>query len=219
MASLEAAADAAGNDLAAIIVTAFRHDNIVDQELPTPEFAAAMRAICDRKGAALIVPARLLQPVDAGTPSFVAEDPHDRRQCELAAMEAVMAAERAAGRVPVDVSAAKVGYDIESRDPATGDPRFIEVKGRHDDAEVVIVTRNEILTAINAGERFWLALVRVNKGYAGEPTFIPQPFRREPDFGSTAVVYSIDELMAARSAEVASSPAALAATSATGANR
>ena len=171
------------------------------------------------KGAALIVPAHLLQPVDVGTPSFVAEDPHDRRQCELAAMEAVMAAERAAGRVPVDVSAAKVGYDIESRDPATGDPRFIEVKGRHDDAEVVIVTRNEILTALNAGERFWLALVRVNKGYAGEPTFIPQPFRREPDFGSTAVVYSIDELMGARSAEVASSPAALTATSATGANR
>jgi glutamate-1-semialdehyde 2,1-aminomutase len=55
VASLEAAADAAGNDLAAIIVTGFRHDNVVDQELPKPEFAAAARAICDRKGAVLIV--------------------------------------------------------------------------------------------------------------------------------------------------------------------
>nr|WP_314069917.1 aminotransferase class III-fold pyridoxal phosphate-dependent enzyme [uncultured Roseococcus sp.] len=55
VASLEAAAAAAGDDLAAILVTGFRHDNIVDQELPTPEFAQAARAICDRKGAALIV--------------------------------------------------------------------------------------------------------------------------------------------------------------------
>lgn len=148
------------------------------------------------KGAALIVPAELLRPELPWTSSLVAEDPHDRRQCEVAAMDAVMAAERAAGRIPIDVSAEKVGYDIESRDPATGEPRFIEVKGRHDDAEVVIVTRNEILTALNAGDRFWLALVRVNKGFAGAPTYIPQPFRREPDFGSTAVVYSIRDLMA-----------------------
>lgn len=155
------------------------------------------------KGAALIVPTHLLKPAEGSSSNFVSENLFDRRQCELAAMEAVMAAERAVGRVPVDVSAAKVGYDIESRDPVTGEPRFIEVKGRHDDAEVVIVTRNEILTALNAGDRFWLALVRVNKGYAGEPTYISQPFRREPDFGSTAVVYSIDELVAgdARSAE------------------
>ncbi|WP_240782401.1 aminotransferase class III-fold pyridoxal phosphate-dependent enzyme [Roseococcus sp. SYP-B2431] len=55
VASLEAAADAAGGDLAAILVTGFRHDNVVDQELPAPTFAAAARAICDRKGAALIL--------------------------------------------------------------------------------------------------------------------------------------------------------------------
>lgn len=150
------------------------------------------------KGAALIVPVRLLRPPEGNPTNFVADDPDERRQCELAAMEAVMAAERAAGRVPIDVSAAKVGYDIESRDPVTGEPRFIEVKGRHNDAEVVIVTRNEILTALNAGDRFWLALVRVTKGCAGEPTYIAQPFRREPDFGSTAVVYSIDELITPR---------------------
>lgn len=53
--SLEQAADAAGNDLAAIIVTGFRHDNVVDQELATPEFARAARAACDRLGAALII--------------------------------------------------------------------------------------------------------------------------------------------------------------------
>jgi hypothetical protein len=109
-------------------------------------------------------------------------------------MQSVMAAERAAGRVPIDVSAQKVGYDIESRHPETDEVRFIEVKGRHEDAEEIIVTRNEILTALNAGDRFWLALVRVANGFAHEPHYMQQPFGKEPDFGSTAVVYSIDDL-------------------------
>ncbi len=55
VASLEAAADAAGPDLAAVIVTAFRHDNVVDQELPTRDFAEALRRLCDRRGAVLIL--------------------------------------------------------------------------------------------------------------------------------------------------------------------
>ena len=55
VASLEAAAAEAGPDLAGIIITAFRHDNVVDQELPSPEFAAAARRICDARGAALIL--------------------------------------------------------------------------------------------------------------------------------------------------------------------
>jgi glutamate-1-semialdehyde 2,1-aminomutase len=55
VASLTEASDAAGHDLAGIIVTAFRHDNVVDQELVDPAFARAARAICDRRGAVLIV--------------------------------------------------------------------------------------------------------------------------------------------------------------------
>ena len=54
VASLEAAA-AASPGLAGIIITGFRHDNIVDQELATPEFAQAARRICDARGAALIL--------------------------------------------------------------------------------------------------------------------------------------------------------------------
>ena len=45
----------AGNDLAAILVTAFRHDMGRDLELPTAEFAAAAREACDDAGAALII--------------------------------------------------------------------------------------------------------------------------------------------------------------------
>ncbi len=53
--SLEQAAALAGDDLAGVLVAPFRHDYGVDQELPTPEFARALRALCDRTGAALIL--------------------------------------------------------------------------------------------------------------------------------------------------------------------
>jgi glutamate-1-semialdehyde 2,1-aminomutase len=53
--SLEAAVDKAGDDLAGVIVSAFRHDYGFDQELPSAEFAKRARDLCDDKGAALIV--------------------------------------------------------------------------------------------------------------------------------------------------------------------
>jgi glutamate-1-semialdehyde 2,1-aminomutase len=55
VASLEAAVDQAGNDLAAILVSAFRHDYGLDQELPDPAFAARVRALADASEAALIL--------------------------------------------------------------------------------------------------------------------------------------------------------------------
>lgn len=55
VASLEAAVDQAGNDLAGILVSAFRHDYGCDQELPDPAFAARARALADAKEAALIL--------------------------------------------------------------------------------------------------------------------------------------------------------------------
>jgi glutamate-1-semialdehyde 2,1-aminomutase len=53
--SLQAAAEQAKGDLAAVIVTAFRHDMGRDLELPQPEFARTARAVCDAAGAALIL--------------------------------------------------------------------------------------------------------------------------------------------------------------------
>jgi glutamate-1-semialdehyde 2,1-aminomutase len=55
VASLEAAAEEAGNDLAGIIASAFRHDARVDQEMPTSQFAGAVRAMADRNNAVLIL--------------------------------------------------------------------------------------------------------------------------------------------------------------------
>lgn len=53
--SVERAAERAGPDLAAIIVSPFRHDAGVDQELVDPAFARGLRALCDRLGASLII--------------------------------------------------------------------------------------------------------------------------------------------------------------------
>ncbi|WP_397419972.1 aminotransferase class III-fold pyridoxal phosphate-dependent enzyme, partial [Phenylobacterium sp.] len=55
VASLEAAAAEAGDDLAAIFAAPFRHDAFIDQAEPDPAYAAAARAICDRTGALLVV--------------------------------------------------------------------------------------------------------------------------------------------------------------------
>lgn len=53
--SLETVVDRAGDDLAGILVSSFRHDVRQDQELPSQAFADAARALSARKGAALIL--------------------------------------------------------------------------------------------------------------------------------------------------------------------
>ena len=106
-----------------------------------------------------------------------------------------MAAERALGHEPRDVSSERLGYDIESLENSTGRLRFIEVKGRADGADTVTITRNEILTALNKPDAFILAIVEVSNGFAGEPRYVRQPFHREPDFGATSVTYKLSELV------------------------
>ena len=109
-------------------------------------------------------------------------------------MDAVMAAERAFGNAPRDVSSENKGYDIESRDGRTGKLRFIEVKGRHRAGREIIITKNELLAALNAPDAFYLALVRVDDGYALEPLYVQNFFDRELGFAETAVVFSFDKL-------------------------
>jgi glutamate-1-semialdehyde 2,1-aminomutase len=53
--SIDAAVEAAGGDLAAIVVSAFRHDMGVAQEMPSLAFAWHVRSVCDSTGAALIL--------------------------------------------------------------------------------------------------------------------------------------------------------------------
>lgn len=55
LASVDQAVAEAGDDLAAILVSAFKHDAFVELELPSRDFASHLRQICDRKGAVLIL--------------------------------------------------------------------------------------------------------------------------------------------------------------------
>ncbi len=54
-ASLQAAVAEAGDDLAGIFATPFKHDTFVAQQLVDPAYARAARAACDASGALLIV--------------------------------------------------------------------------------------------------------------------------------------------------------------------
>jgi hypothetical protein len=129
------------------------------------------------------------------SPAGFSEDADLRAEVERLAMDAVIAAERALGNLPRDVSAENKGYDIESRDPRSGHLRFIEVKGRQADGREVIITKNELLASLNAPDAFILALVRIEHGYAQAPLYVRRFFGRELGFAETAVVFNIDDLM------------------------
>jgi hypothetical protein len=129
-------------------------------------------------------------------PKLFAADPEARREIELAAMRAVMAAERALGHEPIDVSAQKIGYDIASLNPTAGHLRFIEVKGRIDGADSVMITRQEVITSLHEPDKFILAVVSVVDGLAREPRYVRGPLvEREPSFLETAIQFDLPRLL------------------------
>jgi hypothetical protein len=152
------------------------------------------------RGGMVVIPqgllnARTLPKTSAGVSAF-AEDPEARRESELKAMEAVMAAERALGNQPSDVSAQKVGYDISSYDPRTQHLRFIEVKGRIDGADTVMLTRQEIITSLHEPEKYILAIVLIEAGFAREPRYVRGALAdHEPTFEHTAIQFHLKRLL------------------------
>ena len=150
-------------------------------------------------GGALVIPRGLLGRLMGGHDALTA-DAEARRKVEFTAMNAVMDIEKSHGYIPVDVSAAKVGYDIESqipqskRDASGASLRFIEVKGRAKGADTVTVTKNEILTALNKPNEYILAIVEVD-GVQTKTVYLKKPFSERPDFAATSVSYDIKELV------------------------
>jgi SNF2 family DNA or RNA helicase len=150
-------------------------------------------------GGALVIPRGLLDKL-LGRPGTFAADAAARRKIELAAMKAVMDIEKSLGFIPRDVSAEKVGYDVESaippalrgKDGAT--LRFIEVKGRAVGAKTVTVSKNEILTGLNTLDEYILAIVEVDED-ATKTVYLKKPFHERPDFAATSVNYNIHELI------------------------
>ena len=144
-------------------------------------------------GAAIVVPDGLLKQLKGQlSPSATTVN---TEEVERVAMNTVMNIEKRLGFEPIDVSAAKCGYDIESRvSEPPGKLRFIEVKGRAKGADTVTVTKNEILTGLNKPEDFILAIVEVD-GDKHLAHYVKKPFTIEPDFGVTSVNYKMKELI------------------------
>lgn len=150
-------------------------------------------------GGLLVVPIGLIaamlgKPIEELTKN--PSKPVDTQAVAARAREIVMERERSLGYEPVDREYERLGYDIESRDSATGRLRFIEVKGRVAGAEIVTVTKNEILYSLNKPDDFILALVEFHADNTHQVYYLRRPFQREPDFGVTSVNYDFGELLA-----------------------
>ena len=148
-------------------------------------------------GGVLVVPRGLIDTM-AGRPAPISPVPPDvdRQAVAARARAIVMETERVLGFEPTDRELDKLGYDIESRVPATGTLRFIEVKGRRSDAETVTVTRNEILYSLNKPDDFILAIVEFRDDGTHRVHYVRQPFQREPDFDAASVNYTLKDLLA-----------------------
>ncbi len=112
-------------------------------------------------GAALVLPQGLIDRLMGLRAEPAAMYARDTAAVERRAVDAVLAAERALGRIPEEMPHNNPGYDLRSV-PATGDPIRIEVKGRIAGADDFIITRNEVLAAKNLGDDYRLALVEVS---------------------------------------------------------
>lgn len=150
-------------------------------------------------GGSIVIPRGLLNSI-MGRDELFPADTDSRRQIELVAMKAVMDIEKSLGFIPIDVSWAKVGYDVESQIPRPingtdgSTLRFIEVKGRAKGADTVTVSKNEILTAFNKPDQYILAIVEV-EGNDTQTVYLKKPFRERPDFAATSVNYDIVDLI------------------------
>jgi superfamily II DNA or RNA helicase len=96
----------------------------------------------------------LPHPERTGRFAAMVSDP----EIERIAVEAAKAHEHAHGREPESVEAENRGFDLLSRDPATGLVRFIEVKGRAARGPIAL-TANEYRAAERLREEYWLYAV------------------------------------------------------------
>ena len=143
-------------------------------------------------GGAVVVPIGLIARMCGRTLG----KPAETQASAARARAIVMAVERNLGFEPTDYEFEKRGYDIESRVPGTGKLRFIEVKGRVSGADSISVTRNEVLTALNAPEDYILAIVEFLDGDEHRVHYVREPFEQEPDWAVISSDYRMDRLIA-----------------------
>ncbi len=146
--------------------------------------------------AALVVPQGLIDRL--GGLDVIEIDPEVAAETDRLAVAAVIEAERALGRVPVEQDHNNPGFDILSEDPATGIVYQIEVKGHRPANPEIKVRARQVRQAKQNPERFRLAVVRVPNDQA-EPTtvrYFIRPFDSyELHFAQTYVPLNVLELM------------------------
>jgi hypothetical protein len=146
--------------------------------------------------AALVIPLGLVDRLASGMPSEM--DQEVARETDRRAVAAVMAAERALGRVPVEQAHNNPGFDILSEDPRTGVVYQIEVKGHRPDTPEIKVRGPQVRQAKQNPERFRLVVVRVPHESDGHPSvsYFIRPFDTyELHFAQAYVPLNIADLM------------------------
>ena len=106
---------------------------------------------------------------------------------EVIARDAVCAYERERGRVPEQMAQTHPGYDIMSRNPVTGEDRFIEVKGVNGEWNQtgVGLSRLQFSNAQDYGDRYWLYVVE----FVSDPEHIRVHPIRSPATQVTAFMF------------------------------
>ncbi len=146
------------------------------------------------QGGFLVVPVGLILAMQ-GKPAPLAAQVADTQASAARARAIVMEVERCLGFEPVDRKFEKIGYDVESTVPGTGKLRFIEVKGRDSEAKNVILTKNEILRALNVPDRFRLAIVLVDGKVAQPPVYVREFDWGQPGFAQTHSTFTLAALL------------------------
>ena len=134
--------------------------------------------------AAWVVPPLLQEPDGAAD---------NRDAIDRIAVQAVLAQERALGNQPREMPHGNPGYDVESR-TAYGKLRFIEVKGKGPGKNTITLSRTQLLTALNAPDTWWLAVVETDGEQALRIHYLRNPVTREPEFGVTSISFDLKQL-------------------------
>jgi hypothetical protein len=147
-------------------------------------------------GAALVVPDGLVQALHGDAATAPERSPVDTTAVDRRAVAAVLATERRLGRDPEELAHNHPGYDIRSH-TRDGHLMFIEVKGRISGAEMVTVTRNEILHGHNSPDRWLLALVEVRPDSTEAVRYYRHPFAGisdEMQFAETSRTFNWEKM-------------------------
>ncbi|MBX7135129.1 MAG: DUF3883 domain-containing protein [Fimbriimonadaceae bacterium] len=146
-------------------------------------------------GGALVIPERYLRTLRGESVSDI-PTAASRDRIDQLAIEAVLLAERAIGRVPRVMAHNNPGFDIESTDPREpGRLRFLEVKGKAAGRETVTISATQIRTALNKPDDWILAIVPVQDERALRPRYVRRPFTTPPDFAEVSKNLDLDQLL------------------------